>query len=63
MTITASIYPDEHTHITNNTYGAAGDGNARLFVPLVGAGSRGARLREARSARYARRPRTRGCGR
>ena len=40
MTITASIYPDEHTHITNNTYGLGGDGNSALFVPLVGDGSR-----------------------
>ena len=40
VTITASIYPDEHTHITNNTYGAAGDGNAWLFVLLTGAGTR-----------------------
>jgi len=55
VTITASIYPDEHTHITNNTYGAAGDGNALLFVPLVGAGSRAARVLKLLGA-YARRP-------
>ncbi len=40
VAITASIYPDEHTHITNNTYGAGGDGNAGFFVLLTGPGSR-----------------------
>ena len=40
VTITASVYPDEQTHITNNTYGAGGDGSNLLFVPLVGDGSR-----------------------
>jgi cholesterol oxidase len=57
VTITASIYPDEHTHITNNTYGAAGDGNALLFVPLVGDGPRATRILKLLGA-YARRPRT-----
>ncbi len=44
VTITASIFPDPHTHITNNTYGAAGDGNGLLFVPLAGDGSRSVRI-------------------
>ena len=57
VTITASIYPDEHTHITNNTYGDAGDGNAALFVPLVGDGTRAQRLRKLAGA-LVRRPRT-----
>jgi cholesterol oxidase len=56
VTITASIYPDEHTHITNNTYGEAGDGNAALFVPLVGDGTRTRRLRKLAGA-VLRRPR------
>jgi hypothetical protein len=45
VTITASIYPDESTHVTNNSYGLGGDGNAPLFVPMVGDGSRIRRLR------------------
>ncbi len=57
VTITASIYPDEHTHITNNTYGAGGDASAGLFVPMVGGGSRPARLRKLAGA-LMRRPRT-----
>ena len=57
VTITASIYPDEDTHITNNTYGAGGDGNAALFVPLVGDGTRAQRLRKLAGA-VVRRPRT-----
>jgi cholesterol oxidase len=40
VTITASIFPDEHTHITNNTYADAGDGNSPLFAPLTGPGTR-----------------------
>lgn len=40
VTITASIFPDDHTHITNNTYADAGDANSVLFVPLAGPGTR-----------------------
>ena len=40
VTITASIFPDHETHITNNTYGAAGDANSALFTLLTGGGSR-----------------------
>jgi cholesterol oxidase len=40
VTITASIFPDPETHITNNTYGAAGDANSALFTLLTGGGSR-----------------------
>ena len=40
VTITASIFPDEQTHITNNTYGKAGDANSALFTLLTGDGSR-----------------------
>ena len=65
MTITSSIHPDEHTHITNNTYGAGGDANAGLFVLLTGPGSRltrplkllGGMLRDPRAARRSLDPR------
>ncbi len=40
VTITASIFPDEETHITNNTYGTAGDANSTLFTLLTGGGTR-----------------------
>ena len=40
VTITASIFPDHETHITNNTYGTAGDANSALFTLLTGGGSR-----------------------
>ena len=40
VTITASIFPDDQTHITNNTYGNAGDANSALFTLLTGDGSR-----------------------
>lgn len=56
ITITASIYPDESTHVTNNTYGPGGDGNAPLFVPMVGDGTRARRLR-ALAGVLVRRPR------
>jgi cholesterol oxidase len=55
VAITASIYPDEHTHITNNTYGVGGDGNALMFVLLTGPGSRLTRTR-ALLAAMAQRP-------
>ncbi len=52
MTITASIYPDEHTHITNNTYGAAGDGHAAPVRPARRRGlARRAGPRAARGVR------------
>lgn len=35
VAITASIYPDAHTHVTNNTYGAGGDALALNFGPLT----------------------------
>jgi len=35
IAITASIYPDAHTHVTNNTYGGAGDVFALNFGPLT----------------------------
>jgi cholesterol oxidase len=35
VAITASIYPDAETHITNNTYGLAGDGIALTFGPMT----------------------------
>lgn len=56
VTITASIYPDESTHVTNNSYGLGGDGNSPLFVPMVGDGTRRQRLRALAGA-LARRPR------
>ncbi len=40
VTITASIFPDHETHITNNTYGRAGDANSALFTLLTGGGNR-----------------------
>ena len=40
VTITASIFPDDETHITNNTYGSAGDANSALFTLLTGGGTR-----------------------
>jgi cholesterol oxidase len=59
VSITASIYPDGQSHIENNSYGAGGDGNALLFVPLIqgSAGTTGGRLLELAGA-YLRRPRT-----
>ncbi len=35
VAITASVYPDAHTHVTNNTYGAGGDALALGFGPLT----------------------------
>lgn len=35
IAITSSVHPDEHTHVTNNTYGAGGDFMALLFGPLT----------------------------
>jgi cholesterol oxidase len=40
IAITASIYPDERTHVTNNTYGEAGDAFSFMFTPLIGPGTR-----------------------
>lgn len=36
LTITMSVHPDEHTHVTNNTYAAAGDALALTFGPFTG---------------------------
>ncbi len=35
VAITASIFPDAHTHVTNNSYGAGGDALALVFGPLT----------------------------
>ena len=35
IAITASVHPDEHTHFTNNTYGAGGNLFALMFGPLT----------------------------
>ncbi len=35
LAITASIFPDDHTHVTNNTYGAGGDALALTFGALT----------------------------
>jgi cholesterol oxidase len=55
VAITASVFPDEHTHFTNNTYGRAGDLMAINFGPLTGGHSRGRRAAAAIGA-MARRP-------
>lgn len=36
IAITSSIFPDDHTHITNNTFGAGGNALALTFGPLAG---------------------------
>ncbi|MDF2828673.1 MAG: glucose-methanol-choline oxidoreductase [Mycobacterium sp.] len=36
IAITRSVHPDEHTHFTNNTYGAGGDLLGVIFGPLTG---------------------------
>ncbi len=43
VAITASVFPDEHTHFTNNTYGNAGDMIGLNFGPLTGGQSRAGR--------------------
>ena len=48
LAITASVFPDQLTHFTNNTYGRAGDAFALMFGPLT-SGSR-PRLRPLRLA-------------
>ncbi len=55
VAITASVFPDEHTHFTNNTYGDAGDAIAFNFGPLTGGRSRAARAAAA-LGQIARRP-------
>lgn len=35
VAISASVFPDERTHFTNNTYGAGGDALALMFDPLA----------------------------
>jgi cholesterol oxidase len=37
LAITASVFPDEHTHVTNNTYGGGGNALALTFGPLTAA--------------------------
>ncbi len=36
LAITASLHPDEHTHVTNNTYGHGGDALGFTYGPLTG---------------------------
>lgn len=36
LTITMSVHPDEHTHITNNTYATVGDAMGLTFGPFTG---------------------------
>lgn len=36
LAITTSIHPDAHTHVTNNTYGRAGDALGLSYGPLTG---------------------------
>lgn len=36
IAITSSIHPDTETHVTNNTYGAAGDALALSYGPITG---------------------------
>ncbi|WP_084466832.1 FAD-dependent oxidoreductase [Nocardia arthritidis] len=36
LTITMSVHPDEHTHVTNNTYASVGDALALTFGPFTG---------------------------
>lgn len=36
LAITMSVHPDEHTHITNNTYGSTGGFLALTFGPFTG---------------------------
>jgi len=55
VSITASIFPDAHTHMTNNTYGVGGDANALMFVPLGGDGPRFTRIARM-LASFVRRP-------
>lgn len=54
VAITASVFPDEDTHFTNNTYGGAGDVIALNFGPLTGGYERGSRVRQAARAIVAR---------
>jgi len=59
VSITASIFPDERSHIENNSYGAGGDGNAFLFVPLIDGTARSTAARVAKLlAAYLRHPLT-----
>jgi cholesterol oxidase len=44
VAITASVFPDDHTHFTNNTYGAAGDLIGLNFGPLTPGGGRLSRI-------------------
>lgn len=55
VAITASIFPDENTHVTNNTYGTAGDAVALGFGPLTG-GARSSRRAVQHVATVLRRP-------
>ncbi len=40
LAITASLHPDAHTHVTNNTYGRGGDALGFTYGPLTGGGNR-----------------------
>ncbi|HKJ35891.1 MAG TPA: GMC family oxidoreductase [Solirubrobacterales bacterium] len=44
VAITASVFPDDHTHFTNNTYGGAGDRMGLNFGPLTTGGGRLSRV-------------------
>ena len=47
IAITSSVHPDEHTHFTNNTYGAGGDRMGLLFGPMTGGTGRRQQLLRA----------------
>ena len=40
LAITTSIHTDQHTHVTNNTYGRAGDALGLTYGPLTGGSAR-----------------------
>lgn len=44
LAITMSVHPDEHTHVTNNTYAAAGGALGLTFGPFTGGRRRGWQL-------------------
>jgi cholesterol oxidase len=50
LAITASVFPDERTHFTNNTYGTAGDRMGVNFGPLTAGRRRGRRAAAALAA-------------
>src|SRR3712207_3607933 len=55
IAISRSVFPDDETHFTNNTYGGAGDAFALTFGPLTG-GRRRARRATSFLWRIARNP-------